>query len=322
MAVLLFLFWGFGEITLESAPERVLLPTVSASGILASDGNQVYHWDFEGRLIRQISCRGLVLAKIHFQGFYLFAEVENETGAFFTEIYNNNGMLVGTTDYHQEFFNLGESLWVLSGLPAELLRKTPHPFLLRQGRLIENAEGKLSIEMKGEPFHKAMPRVRELSYNFQRLWVVQDWADSLVMNQLEPRIYRFSPQTRSQERQEGARAWTSVPFEQLDLPMFKVVNQLFKLKKVMPVAEARAAKDAWFRSFSRIEFFGRYLDQYLVSYSLPSDVPGESVRGYVVLDEDFQRISEFNQIDGIIIGLYGDKLFEWDSGHLYSYQPQ
>lgn len=321
MTILLFFFLSYGDIELEQSPDKLFLPTVSSTGILASKGNVLYHWDLDGRLIRQIQCRGFVINKIFYEGFYLCAQAEAGGASYYTDIFNGSGEMIGTTSYREGFFNLGGSLWLLSGLSVDSLRQSPHPFLLRQARLVEGESGSLILEEKGEAFHKVAPRIRQLAYNFQRLWVVQDWSDSLVMNQLEPRIYRYSPETRSKERKDGDKTWTSVPFVRVDLPLFKAVDKIFRLDKVMPLEEAKAAKAQWFRQFSQIDFFGRFLDQYLVAYTLPSDDDQEGVKGYVLLDENFERKTEFQQINGTIIGLYSDRIYERDNGRLYSYNP-
>lgn len=157
---------------------------------------------------------------------------------------------------------------------------------------------------------KITKRQHEHAYNFRKMWLVDNDPNILAVNEVEPRVYIFDPESRRKERRDGTKSPTFVPSYPLELPKYATPPKTpFGLTEPVRKSELARLNTSWWNSWSRFTWFSKYKDGYIIAYQVPDcyvDNPKECPSfhlGIQPLDKNFRPQGKLIETSGMMMGI-------------------
>ena len=216
------------------------------SEILYAGTDRLCHWDVNGALLRTIDIENILA--FHYSGTRYVIAHETATGTRQTALFDAKGNHLRNIPAYSTFYTFMESAPFGprgDGVPA--LGANPYPHLLCElGPDYEPLPG-------GRWFFRATELQRQLDYEFNRVWVAQMDGATFAVNELEQKAFflEFSFGDESTPNNHEVL--------ELTLPGF------IPFKRTQRAEEPR---EDWLNSFSRITWFGRYDEGFMVAYTI------------------------------------------------------
>ncbi len=291
----------------------VWLQVTESGELLAADTHHFYHWSDEGRLLQKLAAapKTLILAA-YFDGTYYFLS----TNDLVTYQYDHQGhLLAETRDPNQfiyKYLPKGDQLYCLPFTNNDTLTIAPYFFQVHE----------LDLERVGRDLHvrtkallgKIQPIQASMQYNMLGVWLATHGNETLLVNQLEAKIYRYSPDQVRKEQLAGTKQPTEVAAVSLDLVGYrKPPQEPFIITRPMKREAYAASRDAWWNSWSRIAWFGSHAKGYLIAYEVPDCAEPTNCAStrldLQVLSPNFQRLGQPQSTRGRPFGLDGQSRF-------------
>lgn len=274
-------------------------------GLFGASNSLAYHWSLSGDLLQTIDVgEGYVTGVTLYNGNYLISMATEEDE--FTLIFGAGGEQLGPAGpFVRQFWRIGDQLF--GSFVAPNLKRGRYIWQASRLEIKPVIDGLTLAEVPGFGFAKIQ---HPLSYEFKSLWFwIQENGTILGVHQMVPAILVYSPKTRERERREGVQVPSEVPGIFLEnLPNYKQPpTRSYQVTQIKTVTEARSDYMEWYRSFSRIQWFGAYGNGFLLAY-------GDSVtNGFVLLGPapEFE-VSPFTPVDGEVIGASGSTVYVWN----------
>ena len=274
---------------------------------LAASHYHIWHWDTAGRLINRMGGKGegpgefQGVGEVIWNGDYYWA-IDNQR--LISTIFDAEGRyLTRKPIYYRQFVRLEDQIFALDvGKFAVGVSEYP-PLLQEINYRIK--DGELEVEHTGFNFKKVTPKQVRLNFNFKLLWAVREADRYLVVDQLEPIMRIYDPATRKREREIG----NNQPFEPNFMPME------LKSWEDPPdswTQQGGTARDfrQWWQSWSRINYFGKAGDDYVVAYEIPNEEdPESSLQAVQRIAKDGHAIGEPLIIQGYCMGSRDNKVY-------------
>ncbi len=277
--------------------------------VLATGGKRLFHWNADGSLRHTIPLEQEIMYCATWGGDYLVTPRQMSAPSQLIDAKGKPLQVREPLPRVLALTRLEDQLYVTDGSLARL-RQTPYAFMV-ESCSPQPQPGGWTLRRDGLGFAKANDRQRELFMRFARVMVVrqgQPGKDLLaVMNELENRVYLYSPEVIARERIEGQRSASKVPFVTLDLPEYSAPpHAYFELGRVTPRDEDFAEQARrWRNSLGLIRRFDACREGYQVAYEVPI-YAGKTCTGFkialVVLGPDFKRLGKPRWLDGIPLG--------------------
>ena len=277
--------------------------------ILAADGSllglspyRVWHWDSEGRLIRCFGHKGegpgefLYVSEALWDGeHYWVIDGSRQASSIFDA---EGNYLFQQGLYFRQLLRVGSQLFSLDHSQLRFDPVTYPPVLQPIQYTIQDR--KLNVSKTGPPFKKVSVKQMEYSFNFKLLWVARDGDRYLVVDQLEPKMRIYSPETIEREN--------SVPLDQTFSPDFipiQVTRWVNAPKELPRQPQNYTAMKKWMHSFSKINYFGPLgiEKEYVVAYLIPDPEDNLSSRQIIqTVDGNGKILGPLFEGAGMIVG--------------------
>jgi len=138
--------------------------------------------------------------------------------------------------------------------------------------------------------------------------MVKEGDTYMVVNQVEPRIYLFDAESR--------RAEAAIPIEDyyenkhivMSLPLYVEAPEAFTRDK------SKKALTHWWNAWSRINYFGKLGDYYLVAYDSAIDSDDDTQQVMVLVNREGKAVTKAQVVEGFIIGIHNGETLVFRSG--------
>jgi len=316
MITLLFVITSFAELKEEIRLDnlRMFIPQLTYNRVyleqddtfLLSSSYHVWHWDQSGKLINRMGGKGqgpgefIKLSQVLWTGkHYWIIDGEN----LMSSVYNAAGKyLYRRPLYFRQFVraedqvlsvDLGEYRWELKNKP-----RTIHKIDYN----ITDTELTVKTDLK---FKKVTRQQFNMKLNFKLVWVVPEGDGYLVVDQLENRVLIYDQKTINREAQVSDNDFFEPGSFVLRLPGWVDPPERFEMK-----GGNRKNFVEWWMSWSRINYFARSGDGYLVAYEMP-DPENPEHSSQVVQRVDARGVPNAEPLisSGFIAGIRGNKVF-------------
>lgn len=328
MVLLLYSLFFFGELTSETRLENAgmylsqvdynRLRLFEDGSVIAMTKYHVWHWNQDGSLRNRFGGKGEGPGEFSFVG-----EVHWD-GEFYWVI--DGRRLVSSVFDHQGRFLFSQALFVRQFVPinnrlfaVDISEYNPfqknYPPVLRELDYSIHGE-QIVLGNQGLRFRKVTERQAELRFNFKLIWAVRQNDTYYVMDQISNRIWVYSPPALAAEAAVGP----DKPFEPdyLELPLRGYVPppEQFEPKR------SRIESLIWWKSWSRINFFGRAGEDFVVGYEMPNpENPKESLQAIQRVAVDGRLLGPELLTEGILVGVMDDQawIFEEEEDEGFDY---
>ena len=279
-------------------------------GFLINNFHHIWHWNGEGGLINFFGGRGegpgefIGLSEVLWTGSYYWA-MDGYKGL--SSIFDRNGdYLFRKATRYRQFIPVDGRLFVVDYSKLNPFVKA-YPAMVREiSYWIDNE--RLEITNLDAPFRKATPRQVELELNFKKVWLIHEGDRLLVVDELEPKIWIYDQQTRSQERALESGQVFEPDFMALVLPGW--VEPPAKIRRDLPNYKSQLT---WWHSWSRINYFGRIESDFFIAFEIPNpEDPASSL-------QSVQRLSAAGKPIGAPLIISG-KLMGARDGQIYVFE--
>lgn len=284
----------------------VSLLVTQTGELLAADYLHLYHWDGDGRLLLTLNAKaGTQIIAAFFDGTHYYLS----TSDLVTYQFSNTGQMLAATHGLDQFIfkylPLGDRLLCLPYTNNDTLTESPYFFQVHDLAL-ERRGNALQVRTKAL-FGKIQPIQTAMQYNLLAIWLVPQGSVTLLVNQLEAKVYRYSPDQIRKEQLAGTMnptEVTAVPLELVDY--HQPPGQPFIIDRPMKRDAYAASRHAWWNSWSRITWFGSHANGFIVAYEVPEcEEPSNcsSTRLAIqILDPRFKRLGQPRYTHGLPFG--------------------
>lgn len=329
MPLLLLFLLGFGEPakTIKLQTNGMFVSSMDSNRVaFAKDGTiigrakyQIWHWDKDGRLIRRFCQKGSGPGEVEGLGEVYW------TGKFYwvidslslqSTVFDANGRYLSRKNlYFRQLINVGEQVFAVDYSQANQ-NIGNHPRNLQEIRFrLDNNQ--LMVEKTGLLFYKLTTRQQDMVMNFKLLWVVQEGDTYFVVNQLEPRMYVYDRKTRDAEAKIDALKPFEAPFVSIEFPQYAPPPKHFTKNR-----QQRALLD-WWNSWSRINYFGKINDHFVLAFEVPDPKDTEDMlQGIVPFTREGGALAMTTLYRGFVIGQTNGKIVlfrEGDADETFDY---
>ncbi len=293
--------------------EWVALLVTQTGELLAADDLHLYHWDDDGRLLLTLDAKaGTQIISAFYDGTHYYLS----TTDLVTYQYDGRGHLLaasrGPDQFILRYLPLGNRLLSLPYTNNDTLTESPYFFQVHD-LAVERRDGALQVRTKAL-LGKVQPIQARMLYNMLDIWLAPQGKDILLVNQLEAKVYRYSPDQIRKEQLAGTMnptEVTAVPLELVDYR--KPPDQPFIINRPMKREAYAASRQVWWHSWSRISWFGSHAKGFVVAYEVPEckEPAGCTSAGLAiqVLDPRFKRLGPPRFTHGLPFGSDGKSRF-------------
>jgi len=277
---------------------------------IALTNYQVWHWNAQGEVIAQFGAKGegpgefVWAGQVHWDGEYYWVI---DSKSLSSSVFDRQGKYLDRKPvYFRQFVPVQDELFILDFSKVNQWDGN-FPTTLQKITYRVDEDG-LSVELTPLRFKKVSQRQKDFHYNFKLVWVARDGQDYLVVDQLEPKIWVYSPETIERERSTPEDR----PFEP---PYVNVqARRWVEPPKSMP-GNIKSDKDFlyWWQSWSRINYFARAGETFIFAYEIPDeDDPSESLQVIQRIGRDGRAKGKPLILNGFIMGVRGDQVYLFD----------
>ena len=287
---------------------------------IALTNYQVWHWDAEGKVINQFGAKGegpgefVWAGQVHWDGDYYWVI---DSKSLSSSVFDNHGKYMDRQPiYFRQFVPVGDELFILDFSKVNQFDGN-YPQTLQKIEYRIDGRG-LSVEMTPLKFKKVSQRQKDFHYNFKLVWVVREGQDYLVVDQLEPKIWVYSPETIGRE----SKTPDNRPFE---APFVNVQARLWVDPPKFVPGNLKNDKDFlyWWQSWSRVNYFANAGEDFIFAYERPDEKdPAESLQVIQRIGRDGRAKGEPLILSGVIMGVRKNQVYifkEEDTEDGYSY---
>lgn len=305
------------EIILDN--RKQYLPTVGYNRVLvAKDGTflalsryQLWHWDQDGNIINVIGRKGEAPGEFGFLGeaiwdgrhYWIIDGYQLRSSVF-----DRSGRYLSTSaKFFRQLIRVDDRLFAIDLSQFDAWRSQYPPVLKEINYNIANNQ--LNISETGMRFKKVSKRQMELRFNFKLVWVVQEGDTYLVVDQLEPKIWVYD----NNARQTEAGIAVDKPFE----PNFRPMQVKYWVEPPKRLEKKRSQSEhlVYWNSWSRINYFGRLGDAYVLAYNTPDEEDEyNSVQVIQRIAKDGRALGDPILANGFIMGSKDNKVFLFSEG--------
>jgi len=255
-----------GESGMDVSLSRVVL--ASDGSLLGLGPHRVWHWESDGRLIRCFGNKGegpgefLFISEVLWDGeHYWVIDGSRQASSVFDA---EGNYLFQQGLYFRQLLRVDGQLFSLDHSQLRFDPVTYPPVL--QPISYSIGDRRLDVSKTGPPFKKVSKKQMEFMFNFKLLWVARDGDRFLVVDQLEPKMRIYTPETIERE--------TGVPLERTFSPDYtpiQVTRWIEAPKELPNQPQNYRAMSIWMHSFSKINYFGQLgkEKEYVVAYLIP-----------------------------------------------------
>lgn len=301
------------EIKLENQDRY--LPNASFNRVFLSKNNtflamttyQVWHWDSEGNLINRFGSKGEGPGEFQFVGQVLWDGTYYwvvDSRMLESSVFDNNGrFLFRHPLYFRQFVPVEDEIFVLDF--SQLNQRRGNLPTTLQKIEYDVGEKAINVKLVNPRFKKVSERQREFQYNFKLVWVVREGNEYLVVDQLEPKIWRYSPETIARESKLTEMELFEPPYTPFQATRWE------EPPKSMP-ASRKSDREfvVWWRSWSRINYFAKAGNDYMVAYEAPDpDSPAESFQVIQRIAKNGKAIGKSMALEGAIMGVRNNQVY-------------
>lgn len=281
--------------------------------LLATGAGQLHHWNRDGSLRRSLPLEEEIVFCAVLGGYYLVTPRDPSAQS---RLLDANGRpqpvreslprLVGLTQIDNQL--------LMTDVSANRFQGTPYPFLAERCSAKPDPSG-WTLRREGWGFAKANQRQRALFMRYAKVMIVrrgQAGGDFFtVMNELENRVYLYSADIIAQERVEGQRRPSDVPFVTINLPEYREPSRTHFEPERVTIRDDRLREQerAWRDGLGLIRRFDAFGDGFRVAYEVPEFEGGRCTGfkiGLVALRADFSPMGPPIWVRGIPLGPRSD----------------
>jgi len=288
---------------------------------MASAQYQLWHWDENGKLINQLGAKGEGPGEVMFLGQVLW------TGDYYwvidsrklqSSVFDKKGRyLYRKPLYYRQFVDIDGELFVLDYSKVNQMQGNYPPTL--QKIELKISETELRVTETPLLFKKVSEMQVKFSYNFKLLWGVREGDTYLIVDQLEPKQWRYSPEVLAQE----SKVSLTEPFEPPSNPM-QASRWVDPPENGLPPNTGTDREFMrWWVSWSRVNFFGRLGEDYLLAYEVPNEeFDQESLQVVQRIGKDGRAKGNSLVLEGAIMGVRDEMVYvfvEEDTEEGYAY---
>lgn len=292
---------------------RACVAFADDGSVLATGAGQLHHWNRDGSLRRSLPLEEEIVFCAVLGGYYL---VTPHDPAAPSRLLDANGRpqavreslprLVGLTSIDNQL--------LMTDVSTSRFQGTPYPFLVERCSAKPDPSG-WTLRREGWGFAKANQRQRALFMRYAKVMIVrrgQTGANFFaVMNELENRVYLFSADIIAQERVEGQRRPSNVPFVSLNLPGYREPPRTYFEPERVTLRDDRLRdrEREWRDGLGLIRRFDAFGEGFKVAYEVPEFEGGRCTGfkiGLVTLRADFSPIGSPVWVRGIPLGPRSD----------------
>lgn len=258
----------------EFARRRLSMSMAADGSFFLKEGARIFHWDTGGNLLNKIHLVGEkrvgigdVYYDLQSQTYWITEGVSSRTW-----VYDRRGRLVAKTPqpeaeadnevtYVRHFLETNGRLFGVHDRAVDLWTATDTPILVELTPTLNADTGQAHLRRASTPFFKLKEIQSQTEFNWKLHFAILQQDKLLVINEMSPIIYCF------QVKQSGP------------LRQYKALSQAFStaLPGYVPpkhredtIIKNQASFLAWWYSWSRINGFYAWDDDYLVGYEIPN----------------------------------------------------
>lgn len=280
---------------------------------LVSSQYHLWHWNQDGSLINRIGGKGEGPGEFMGAGQTLWNGEHYwiiDSQRLLSSIFDHNGRYLSRKSvYYRQFVHVDGQLFVVDPSRYDSFNPNYPPILQEIRYQIKN--GELSVEHTDLLFRKISRQQNELMLNFKLLWAVREGKDRyLVVDQLEPKMGIYDPQARVREKKLPMRSVFEPKFIPMRLKYWVDPPRAF-IKNVT----IRNEFLRWWQSWSRINYFGRAGEDYVVAYEIPDPKNLESsLQAVQRVAKTGHALGDMLILEGFCMGSRDDKLYVFFEG--------
>lgn len=328
LSIFWILVWFSSELELDPVPLELgrdnCRQLCSDGSILVGGHGKVFHWQADGKLLMTLPLVGYpeyskekpVSFCAYLNDVY-WVTLKSRPTLFFDKNGDPVALHPDSARPSISYLNVvgGRYFWPQQDL--DFLRANNFAFMANEVRLLQTHQG-LQLETSGLQFCKAYPAMHERLFNFKRIYLARGNKRNgenilyYAMNQLENRIYAYSPAVVKKEYEDGERKSTPVPFEVIPLAKYRTRPvKLFDPGFSFYEGEAKKQVDRkfseWWNRLGLISSFHKYSQGYVITYEIPDiDEQGRCNsyhQGLQTLSQTFKPNGALKEISGQPLGI-------------------
>lgn len=287
---------------------------------LVTSSYHVWHWDAQGKLINVFGGKGegpgefLFVGTTHWDGTHYWAlDAMNAKSS----IFDKEGRFLKQAPFSfRQFVPTEDELFILDYSAVNTIAGN-FPQVLHKVDYAISPQGDLSVR-KVEPSSKRVTALqKDFSYNFKLVWMVREGENYLVVDQLEPKIRIYSPEAIARENQAGDKQ----PFEPTSMNL--QARQWVEPIKLPTNPSNERTYIEWWWSWSRINYFGKAGDDYILAYEKPDpNDPAAAIQIIQRIGKDGRALGDTLTLEGFVMGVRDNQVYvfkESDSEVGFSY---
>lgn len=307
---LLLTFYFQKEMHLDGLTTPVNIIRVwSEGGFLVVQERSLFSYTADGSLIQKITSDSRIL-DFAFDGKHYY--VTSNSGHM--ALYDRQGNIVANTENHdlviRYFFQSNLANKIFGSTAKVEFDIDYNPFYIAINSFeVTTDNGNLAVTTK-PLFGKLAKKIQVLNYNFKNMWVYFNEPISYLVNECEPRVYLYDKSSIKAEKASGTKIASHTPYTALILPKYvPSPDMVFSLTKPVHKDKLSEMYTNWWKSWSRITWFGQHKNGFVISYEIPDcnpEKPGECPSthlGVQRLDAKFQPVGDLIELEGKMIGV-------------------
>ena len=279
---------------------------------LANNYHRVWHWAADGSLIARIGARGegpgefQGISQVLWTGRYYWVL---DARRLVSSVFDARGnYLFGKPFAFRQFVPIDDRLFALKASGF-------NPFENRYPRVLQEIEPNITdfdlVLQEGMLFRQMTPRQVALDYNFKLVWGVREGNNYLVVDQVDPTIRIYDDSVVQAEAEAEAKGKYQEPEKiELMLPHFVAPPEQMEIR----FANNRQSIE-WWQSWSRICYFGRAGENYIIAYEIPD--PEDPIANQQViqrLDREGRLLGKPLVVSGQFTGISGQQVHIFEVG--------
>ena len=263
----------------------------------------MWHWDSNGQIINRIGGKGEgpgefeAMGSVFWDGTYYWvidarrkmSSVFDRTGRF----------LLRNRVYYRQLLQVDGRLFGIDTSHFDPFRINYPPTI--QELRYEINEQALTVNHLGAPFKKVTALQLAYRFNFKLVWMVADKDRYLVVDQLEPKIRIYDRAALLQEQALENKTPFEPPAIRIQAPLWIPPPSEFASN-----IKSDSAFKRWWWSWSRINYFGKAGNDFVLVYQIPDpDFPESSLQAIQRIGRDGKAIGEALILKGLCMGIEG-----------------